>query len=184
MNSFDDQTSRLYKKYNNSLYRFGRGMGIPHDVCLDVIHDVFFKIMNKKKVFETNSIRHYLFRSFINRHIDIQKSRKNMITGDINDLPFVLEVSLEKTTEDYVIEEEERERLKQKVEFLLGLLTPRQRKAVYLRYMEEMEYEEIGKLLDMNAESVRKLVFRGLEKLKKNAGNHSMFFLLSMLFTA
>jgi len=36
-----------------------------------------------------------------------------------------------------MIEEEERKMLKQKVEFLLELLTPRQRKAVYLRYMED-----------------------------------------------
>ena len=139
--------------------------------------------MKKNKAFNTENIRHYLLRSFINRHLDIQKSRKNMISTDISDLPFVMEVSLDDTTtEGYMIEEEEREKLKEKVAFLLSLLTERQRKAVYLRYMEEMEYEEIAELLNMNAESVRKLVFRGLEKLRKHAGGHPMFFLLSVLF--
>ena len=102
---------------------------------------------------------------------------------DVDEMPFLVEVSVENTTgEEYMIEEEERKMLKQKVEFLLGLLTPRQRKAVYLRYMEDMEYEEIGKLLDMNAESVRKLVFRGLEKLRKHAGKIPMYFLFSQMF--
>lgn len=183
MNTINENISRLYKKYSNSLYRFGLGMGIAHDVCLDIIHDVFYRLIEKKRVFETDSIRHYLFRSFINRHIDIQKSQKKIISTDIGDLPFEIEVSLEDTTgEEYMIEEEDKKALKQKVEFLLSLLTPRQRKAVYLRYMEEMEYEEIGKLMDMTAESVRKLVFRGLEKLRKHAGKIPMSYLLAVLF--
>ena len=183
MKTINECFSQLYKKYVSSLYRFGIGMGLSHDACLDVIHDIFCRLIEKNKVFETDSIRHYLFRSFINRHIDIQKSRKKEICRDVNDLPFVIELSLEEPTiEEYAIEQEEKEKLKQKVEFLLGLLTERQRKAIYLRYMEEMEYDEIGKLLDMNAESVRKLVFRGIEKLRKQAGKVPMFFLLSVLF--
>ena len=158
-------------------------MGLSHDTCLDVIHDVFCRIIEKGTVFETNSIKHYLFRSFMNRYLDIQKSRKREISGDGNELPYLIEVSLEETTaEDYIIHQEEKERLKQKVEFLLGILTHRQREAIYLRYMEEMEYEEIGKLLDMTAESVRKLVFRGLEKIRKQVGEIPVFYLLSVLF--
>jgi len=183
MKTTNECFSQLYKKYVSSLYRFGIGMGLSHDACLDVIHDIFCKLIEKNRVFETDNLRHYLFRSFVNRHIDIRKSRKKEIFGDVNDLPFVIELSLEEpTVEGYAIEKEEKEKLKQKVEFLLGLLTDRQRKAVYLRYMEEMEYDEIGKLLEMNAESVRKLVFRGLEKLRKHAGKIPMFFLLSALF--
>ena len=165
------------------MYKYGRGMGISHDTCLDIIHDVFCWLIEKNMVFETDNIRHYLFRSFINRYINIQKSQKKEIQMNINDLPFEVELSLKNTTsEEYMIEEEESETIKQQVKFLLNLLTQRQRAAVYLRYMEEMEYEEIGKLLDMNAESVRKLVFRGLEKLRKHVGIIPMFYLLSVLF--
>jgi len=98
MNLINDNISHIYKKYVGSLYRFGMGMGLSHDACLDVIHDVFCKLMKKNKVFETDSIKHYLFRSFINRHIDIQKFRKNMIPMDIDELPFVIEISVENTT--------------------------------------------------------------------------------------
>ena len=174
--------SQLYKKHVNSLYRFGIGKGFSHDACLDIIHDIFCKLIEKNTVFETDNIKHYLFRCFINRHMDIQKSRKNVIQTDVNDLPFVLDVSLENSTEENMIEDEEKERLKQKVDFLLGLLSDRQRTAVYLRFMEEMEYDEIGNLLNMNAESVRKLVFRALEKLRKYKGPMPVFYLLSVIF--
>ncbi|MCL2651391.1 MAG: RNA polymerase sigma factor [Candidatus Azobacteroides sp.] len=185
MNTVNEKFSQIYKQYINSLYRFGISMGIPHDTCLDIIHDVFCKLIKKNEVFETDCMKSYLFRCFTNRYIDIKKSQKNVISGDFNDLPFTIEVSLEDTSiEGYMIEEEEKEALKQKIEFLLGFLTPRQRKAIYLRYMEEMEYDEIAELLDMSAESVRKLVFRGLEKLRKHAGNIPMFYFLSILFRA
>ena len=179
MNAANDYFSQLYKTNITSLYRFGKGMGLSHDACLDIIHDIFCRLIEKNRVFETISVKQFLFRSFINRHIDIQKSRKKMINGeDINHLPFVIEVSLE----DTAIEQEEKEILKQKVDYLLDILTPRQRKAVYLRFMEEMEYEDIAIIMDMSSESVRKLVFRGFEKIRNHAGNIPVFYLLSVLF--
>ena len=179
VNTTPEYFSQLYKKYSNKLYGFGIGMGLSRDTCLDVIHDVFCRIIEKDMVFETDSIKHYLFRSFINRYINIQKSRKNLIPVDVNDLPFVMEVYVEPATcEEDMIEKEEAEKTKQKIEFLLSLLTKQQHKAVYLRYMEEMEYEEIGKLLGMKVESVRMLVFRGIEKLRKHVGKLPVLFLL------
>jgi len=187
MNTAYNFFSQLYKKYRNRLYGFGIGMKISHDTCLDIIHDVFIGLIEKNIVFDgfnEDNIKQYLFRSFINRYLDIQKSRKREIYGDINDFTFEIEVSLvdDNNVERDIIEQEENEKLKQKMEFLLDILTDRQRKAIYLRYMEEMEYEDIGKLLDMTAESARKLVFRGLEKIRKHKDEIPIFYLLSVLF--
>ena len=187
MNTTSEYFSQLYKKFRNRLYGFGIGMKIPHDVCLDIIHDVFISLIEKNMMFDgynEENIKQYLFRSFINRCLDIQKSRKREIYGDINDFTFDIEVSLveDHNAEGDIIEQEEKEKLKKKMEFLLGMLTDRQRKAIYLRYIEEMEYENIGKLLDMTAESARKLVFRGLEKLREHKGEIPIFYLLSVLF--
>ena len=158
--------SQLYQKYADILYRFGMGMGIHHDMCLDVIHDVFCKLLQIKKDFDPD-IKNYLIRSFINRHTDILRSRKKITTSDANNLPDEEKNSIENlNAEDEIIEAEERENLKRKVEYFLSLLTDRQRMGVYLRFMEEMEYDEIGKILNMSNESVRKLVYRGLEKIR------------------
>ena len=186
MNANNEYFSKLYNKYRNRLYGFGIGMKISHDTCLDIIQDVFYSLMEKNIVFDgfdEDSMKQYLFRSFINRYLNIQKSRKKEVLGDFNDLPYTIEASLdEPALEGYIINQEEKDRLKKKVEFLLGILTQHQRKAVYLRYMEEMEYEDIGKILDMAAESVRKLVFRGLEKIRKHVRENPVILLLSLFF--
>ena len=168
----------LYRAHSKDLYHYGVSLGFTPEICLDAIHDLFCKFYTREYNVDPKEIAFYLFRSFKNQLLDIQKSKKKEVAiADINNLPFHVKV----TVVDNLIEEEERIRIKEKVERLMELLTSRQREAVYLRYMKEMEYEEIGKLLDMNAESVRKLVFRGIEKIRQQCGIMSLFFLLCVL---
>ena len=172
MNTSNDYFSQLYKKYLNILYGYGIVSGIAHDTCLDIIQDVFCNLIEKNMSLENKNIKPYLFRSFINRYIDIQRSRKNMISIDINDLPLEMKLSAEDmTSEEDMVEKEETEANKKKqVEILLSHLPLKQRKAVYLRYVEEMEYKEIGKQLNIKVESARIMVFRGIEKLRNLVG--------------
>ena len=81
------------------------------------------------------------------------------------DRPFSVEVSVL----DTLIDEEERRRLKLMVEELLAELTPRQREAIYLRYVQGLDYEEIAQSLGMSADSVRKLVYRAMVSLRRRA---------------
>ena len=73
------------------------------------------------------------------------------------------------TVLDSLIEEEERLELSRKIKLLLNRLTARQREAVCLRYIYDMEYDEIADLLNMsNSKSARNLVSRALEHLRKD----------------
>ncbi|WP_286860436.1 RNA polymerase sigma factor, partial [Proteiniphilum sp. UBA5510] len=45
-------------------------------------------------------------------------------------------------------------------------LTPRQREIIYLRYMQELDYEEIAILMEINYNSARRLVHRSIEHLR------------------
>ncbi len=65
-----------------------------------------------------------------------------------------------------MISTEEKRQLNQRVDELMSTLTSNQREAIYLRYMQEMEYDEIAQLLNITSESVRKLVYRGISKLR------------------
>jgi RNA polymerase sigma factor (sigma-70 family) len=49
---------------------------------------------------------------------------------------------------------------------ILDELSPRQRKAIVLYYIEEKKYEEICAIMDMNYQSVRNLIHRGISKLR------------------
>ena len=49
---------------------------------------------------------------------------------------------------------------------MLDQLSPRQRNAIELYYIEEKKYEDICTIMDMNYQSVRNLIHRGILKLR------------------
>ena len=67
---------------------------------------------------------------------------------------------------DLLINKEERTKLMNRIEKMLQCLTARQREAIYLRYMQELSYEEIAEMLHITEKGSRKLVSRAMIELK------------------
>ena len=77
------------------------------------------------------------------------------------------QVSINVTVLDKIISEEERVALESRIKKLLLPLTDRQREAIRLRFLEELDYEQIAILLDMSVPSVRNLVARAVSRMRK-----------------
>lgn len=168
----------IYQMYIDDMYNYGTSMGFSHDTCLDAIQDVFYTIYIKNNFSEITNIKFYLFRSLKNKLFDSYKAGLH-IAMDVN--INTVSVAVDETVADIIIEEEDRQVMINKVGKLLASLTERQREAIYLRYMQEFEYEKIGELMDMSPESVRKLVYRGISKLREHT-NGSVVLLLTLYF--
>ena len=52
------------------------------------------------------------------------------------------------------------------------MLTPRQREIIYYRFIEEMEYDEICQIMDINYQSAYNLLQRSLQKSKEILSEH------------
>jgi len=154
----------IYKTYIDELLSYGTGLGFNKSILKDAIQDVFFRLfLHRAALKDIKNIKFYLFRSLKNRLLDICKT--SMPTSDIadNELGYVLHLKIN----DELIDEEDQLIIQNKVKALLDLLTSRQREAIYLRFIQEMEYEEIGQLLKMTPQATRKLVFRAMERMRK-----------------
>lgn len=174
--------SSLYNKYANVLHAYGRGLGFSQDTCMDAIHDVFCKLARDesriKKLVVEGREKFYLFCCLKNRLIDISRREDRMDPFDPRTATFGFEISIEESLTD----EEERKSLKAKVEQLLSKLSPAQREAVYLRYMQEMSYDEIAQLLNITSESARKNVFRAMRKMRLTAKRNPALTIVLFLF--
>ena len=80
---------------------------------------------------------------------------------------------------DYIEEEEERKEIAEQIENMLCSLTGRQREAIYLRYMQELEYDEIAVLLNLTTKGTRKLIYRAIERMREQYGPVLFYFFLS-----
>lgn len=84
---------------------------------------------------------------------------------DIDALPFDLKA--EDSFFTLFSENDEDLLQKHKLQKALEKISPRQRESIYLRFIQELDYEEIGAILEINYQSAKNLVSRTLIKLRE-----------------
>lgn len=169
----DTAFALIYRKYANPLLSYGMGLGFDRETLKDAIHDVFCKLYTNKSFLENiKSPKSYLFKSLRNKLINIHKSQTDQIDIDENESHFTVKV----TVLDELIRDEDRVQIQNGIEKYLNCLTSRQREAVYLRFIQDLDYEEIAVLLDMSPHGVRKLTSRAIIRIREH--NKLLLFLL------
>lgn len=170
INERDDTSfSLVYNTYVEALYAYGIHLGFRDELCKDAIQDVFYNIYVKKS--ELKKVKNptaYLFKSYKYRLIDLARKEAKIENIDSFDDSFTLDI----TVLENIIDAEESILLKNKVEKLLECLSGQQREAVYMKYMLGLGYDEISEILQINPDSVRKLMYRSMEKIRQNIDNN------------
>jgi RNA polymerase sigma factor (sigma-70 family) len=158
--------SKLYNMHVNLLYNYGCKLTTDVELLKDCIQDVFIKIYNKRTELDTvANFKSYIIISLKNKLCDESRKRVNLSDVSVEELDIISSDNIEK---DYI--DNEKEMLNNVfVTKILDQLSPRQRKAIVLYYIEEKKYEEICVLMDMNYQSVRNLIHRGISKMRSCA---------------
>ena len=155
--------SKLYNLHVNLLYNYGCKLTTDVELLKDCIQEVFIKIYNKRTELDTvANFKSYIIISLKNKLCDESRKRVNLSDVAVDELDVVSSDNIEK---DYI--DNEKELLDNAfVTKILDQLSPRQRKAIVLYYIEEKKYEEICIIMDMNYQSVRNLIHRGISKMR------------------
>lgn len=171
--------SFFYEFFINDLYAYGISLGGEKEVVKDAIQDLFLKIYFEEKNFSSiDHLKYFLLKSLKNRLYNIYKSKAvSASTGISKD---VMEFSITTTVLDEIINEEDRAIIKQQVDALLLNLTTRQKEVIYLRFIQELGYEEIAEIMDITQHAARKLISRSLKRLRDS--EPTLFICLSLLF--
>lgn len=158
--------SRLYEMYVQPLYFFGCNLTSDHELLKDCIQDVFIKIFQKKDDLHTvKNFKTYLYISLKNKIYD--EMRRVSVMSESEPLDLSLNF-LEETVEENYVKNEMKEKETSLLTRLLSYLSNRQRKAIELYYIEGKDYDEICEILNMNYQSVRNLVYRGMQKMRSS----------------
>lgn len=166
----------IYNLYVDDLFTYGCYLGFEREIVKDAIHDVFVKIVSDNDILKNiDNIKFYLFRSLKNRLLDIHKKRKKQI--ELEDIDPFLEIpfNIQVNVEDLIIEKEEQTQIKTEIEQMLNSLTDRQREIIYLRYVQEYDYQQISELLQISIHGCRKLVSKAILSLRGKFGLLIMF---------
>ena len=131
-------------------------------------HDVFVKLYTKKaELGIIDNFKSYLLISLKNKLCDELRRRMFMSETAVEELN---PVAAGDDVENQYLEKEKSCFENIKVKHLLAQLSPRQREALTLYYIEEKKYEDICTIMDMNYQSVRNLMHRGITRLRELVG--------------
>lgn len=152
--------SVLFDTYYEKLYLFAEKYIYDSDKAHDIVQDVFLKIWeNAERLELTSSIQHYLFASVRNGCLNYLKSLQ---IEDRNNRKYA-EAYIESQNVDMVDDEELLARVRQ----VLDELPEKCREVCLLRFVEGYKYAEIAVRLDMNENTVKAQLHRGMERLKQ-----------------
>jgi len=154
-----DAYAKLYNSFVSQLYSYG--MKFSNDVTLveDCIQDLFCTLWDsRERLSVPGSVKNYLY-----------KSLRNSLYKKINALPIIVE-------DDQALD----------FHFELALdekLTPRQREIIYYRFYQNMGFDEIADIMNMQVRATYKLTARALETLRMLLPTTHLFVLLFLLRT-
>lgn len=161
----DHCLEKLYRRYFDELFAYGKKWLNDTQITEDSIQDLFIKLLRSRKNLSTPvSVKFYLlkaFRSIVLDKIKI-KNRFNLIDEPNEDL---FQVGL--SPEDGMIENEEAILIRKKLIKALEKLTPRQREAIYLKYSQGLSYANVSEMMELTPKATYKLMARAIDALKQ-----------------
>ena len=154
----------IYKSHVDSLYRYGIKIAQDPGLTEDAIQDLFIKLWNRREsIGPTDNIKNYLFTSLRRTIYRSRKSRS--VSTDPQELKAQ---ETAETFEDFMISEEISAENAQKLKNALMEISERQREVIYLRYYQNMDYDEICEVMGITYQGARNMLFKAVKNLKKH----------------
>jgi RNA polymerase sigma factor (sigma-70 family) len=159
--------SMAFKTHFDSLYNYGIKMSSDSELVKDCIQELFYRMWkNEIDLSSVTYLKSYLIKGLRRQILNVLELKYHQMTKVEVEEHFGIDFS----PEDYYIQNQDEENLRSKVLHALNQLSKKQREAIYLRYFENLEYFEIAEIMNINLQSVKNNVQRGLSLLRDLLG--------------
>jgi RNA polymerase sigma factor (sigma-70 family) len=171
-NGNQEALGEIFQTYFQELYFYGLKIIAVPDLVKDIIQELFVKLWDRKEsIGEVTNVKAYLLVSLRNDLIHTIKNNR-LIDSEFSKKaePFTL------SAEDFIINEEDSNELKDRLVTSLNRLSERQREVIVLRFYHNLGFDQLAEVMEMNTQSVRNLLFRALQSIRieiKDSGFHS-----------
>lgn len=169
--------AEVFLNYHDDLFRYGLKLTGDQNIVKDCIQDLFLKLWkNREHLKMVQSVKPYLFKSLRNHITDTLELQKTTLPLEDESLSYL---HLTYSYEDFLINDQVTKDTRQQVIEAINKLTPRQREAIYLRYFQDLEFETISQIMEMNIQSVRNTLQRAMQMMRDLITLPFFFFLIS-----
>lgn len=178
-NGSRDAFASIYSQHYEALLNYGIRFCEDENVVEDTIQDLFIDLWQyKNTVAEVNSIRFYLLRSLRNKIGAHFRKQKAFVFDVEKEMNFQVEFSFESR----LIAQQAEDETLQKLQKALNGLTGRQKEILYLRFFNNMDYDQIAEVTGLSNQSARNQTYLAVKALKEQmTSQRSNIFVLLLL---
>lgn len=163
----EDAFNELIELYYPAMVNYGLRFQKDRELVKDCIQDLFLDLWkNRNSVGDVRTPKSYLLISLRRKLLrEVGRIRWFKEAPEISD-DYDFEVQF--AIETYLINTEVQHEDLKKLKKSLAQLTKRQREAVYLRFYQELSYEDIADTMGINRHSAVNLVYEAIRFIKNN----------------
>ena len=156
-----DAFAALFREHYETLFRFGNKFTTDTELLEDSIQELFIELWQAKSETPVLSVKAYLLKSLKYKLLKVFRQKgKTLPLLDNGDVAF------EWSHETFLIIEQETAEKKQLVLNALGRLSNRQKEIIYLKYYQNLSYEEVSEIMNINYQVARNLLYQAIKSLK------------------
>jgi len=160
----------IYNEFVDVLFSYGSRITSDRALLRDAIHDIFIDLYTySPRLRNPESLEYYLYKTL--KHNIYSKLRENSRYSSENQFHeiFDLSFSIEESSDNEI--HEEHLKILQKE---IRNLDERKRELLFLKFNSGLTYKEIGNLLTINPDTVKKQVYRIIQLLRGKLGKKFM----------
>jgi len=158
-----DAFQTIYNEFVDVMFSYGSRITSDRDLLKDAIQDLFIDIYTYGgKLRQPQLLEYYLFKSL--KRIIIKKLKEKNRYLSLQEIPDTFTITF--SVEERILNDELEKELKYLQEEISGLDSSK-RELLFLKFNSGMTYEEIGNLLNMKPDTVKKQVYRVLKHIRK-----------------
>lgn len=159
-----DALGELFSAYHPLLLKYGSKICTDRSLLEDCVQDLFAEIWQSKSKPDIQSVQAYLLKAL--KYKIYKKQRLPFTKQFTDDQPD--EMLFEVSHDNFMIEQQEGQEKKQRIINALQGLSNRQREIIYLKIYQELSYEEISEIMNINYQVARNLMSQAIKALKKS----------------
>lgn len=164
--------SEIYEGFAEALFAYGSKITSDRELLKDSIQDVFYNLYRYNiKLNRPEYLEFYLFRSLKNDIV--RKIRNNFQEVSLTD-DGLFQFDLKFQAEQDIHESESSQLRLEALQEILQTIDPQKREILFLKFSTGLNYSEIGELVGMNPDAVKKQVYRTLDSLRNKYGDRLM----------
>ncbi|NII26691.1 sigma-70 family RNA polymerase sigma factor [Pseudoflavitalea sp. X16] len=158
-----DALGLLFRRHYADLFRYGNKICADTEILEDCIQELFIELWQSKNAPPSISVKAYLLKAIKYKLLKALHKRSNTRLQATLPEDIIFEISYE----TFIIDKQEHAERTSSVLRALEQLSARQKEIIYLKFYQNLSYEEVSDIMNINYQVARNLLSQAIKTMKK-----------------